>query len=240
MKNPSTQNLFLLLAIVFSIQTISSAQTMRSVDISTRLVSPLTGTNIPTGTPMQLIVSYKNMGPDTLQISDTIRLALLMDSYLVQFGIPSDSFLSRETGKYLLPGDSFIRQYPPISFGNEPDGNHSICVQAYTRGADLRDPVMFNNRACATISTGPLSVDDLSEEALSFYPQPVSNVLSWKLPAGKSVKTASVYDLTGRQVLEQEGAANSLSVSHLPNGFYSVQMQLSDGEVYRQKIQVLH
>lgn len=240
-----TQILFLALASIFGVKATCKAQTVRSVNISPTLLSPQSGTNVPTGSSTQLAVSYKNQGPDTLQATDTIRLALFIDNDLVMAistpGDPPDSFVAKETGYTLLPGDSFIVTYPPLQFGHIDDGDHSICVLTYTRGTDLRDPINSNNRACASISTGPLSIEKFPENNLAFYPQPANDVLSWRLPAGQSIQMIAVYDLMGQQVIKEQDVStqNSLSVSHLPTGFYTVRVRFGNGETYQQKLQVL-
>ncbi len=245
MKPLSTKTCLFFLFIFLGVQTHTSAQAIRNVDISPTLLAPQPGTNVPAGTPMQLIVSYKNMGPDTLQVTDTIPVAVFVDNFLVQGTSGTgavDSFMSRETNNFVLPGDSFIVTYPSIIQVNIPNGNHRFCVQTYARGADLQDPVSSNNRACATFSASPSGVEDFSGEGFSFYPQPANNLLSWKTPSGQAVLAIAIYDLMGRQVTNQNPlpSENGLSISHLPDGFYGVQVRFSNGAVYQQKIQVLH
>ncbi len=225
-----------------------NAQSFRNVDIAPRILDPQQGSNIPSGDPLQLTLSYRNLGPDTLSENDTVRVALFMDNALVWASqnptnpIP-DSFISYESGIRLAPGDSLVKTYPPILFGNTtPNGSHSICIQTYTRGTTLRDPSVSNNRNCATAFFGPMAVNTLDETEILFYPQPVKDLLQWQLPAGKSLQHIALYDLTGRLVFQKSPvpSASSISIANLPSGAYGARIILSDGQQWHRIVQVVH
>ena len=68
--------------------------------------------------------------------------------------------------------------------------------------------------------------------AIAIYPNPVSNTLhiESEIQSGQ----VSIYDLTGRKVLQGEYQPN-ISVSHLNNGLYFIQIVTDEGQVFNQK-----
>ena len=68
--------------------------------------------------------------------------------------------------------------------------------------------------------------------AIAIYPNPVSNTLHIESEIQNG--QVSIYDLTGRKVLQGEYQPN-ISVSHLNNGLYFIQIVTDEGQVINQK-----
>lgn len=66
-----------------------------------------------------------------------------------------------------------------------------------------------------------VATDKLNSE-VSIYPNPASNVLNFNNISGNAV--ISIYDLTGKQVLNQTNTNNQISVNSLTNGVYIIKI----------------
>lgn len=78
--------------------------------------------------------------------------------------------------------------------------------------------------------SGNMSVTDLQNAKISYYPNPVDNVLH--LDSKEAISEIAVYDLTGKKVLNQNSFRNSdyiLDFSSLSQGVYVVKVKSDEG-----------
>jgi len=73
-----------------------------------------------------------------------------------------------------------------------------------------------------------------AEESISIYPNPAKDKLTIKLRNNTTLKSALLFDVTGKQV-NVPVINNSLNVSKLPRGVYNLQLKTSNGDL-QQKI----
>ena len=71
-------------------------------------------------------------------------------------------------------------------------------------------------------SIAPGAVSEIQDHAISFYPNPVSSALHLHGSGAPFVNMVMVYDLTGRMVMSQSGAVESIDMTKLPEGLYFV------------------
>ena len=81
-----------------------------------------------------------------------------------------------------------------------------------------------------------IGVDEqLVEQDVRIYPNPASS--SIHIDGVSNGTSIAVYDIMGRQVM-QEAFRNELSVSHLSNGLYLLNITTAEGNVITKKIMV--
>ncbi|MEM7187344.1 MAG: T9SS type A sorting domain-containing protein, partial [Bacteroidota bacterium] len=73
-----------------------------------------------------------------------------------------------------------------------------------------------------------LSVDDATIEGLTYFPNPVQDVI--EINANTAIESVTVFDVLGRQVMQQEGSINSMKVnmSGLTSGSYLARVVSGD------------
>lgn len=84
-----------------------------------------------------------------------------------------------------------------------------------------------------------LSVEELAQNSLEIYPNPVTDVLSIRIDTRKQAKQVSIYNLIGKEVarysLDASKEINQISTTSLSTGVYLVQIQTSEGN-FTQKL----
>lgn len=79
-----------------------------------------------------------------------------------------------------------------------------------------------------------LAVSDSKNEAVSFYPNPVKDVLNVK--ASSKIKTHKVHNLSGQVVNAKLISDKTFDFSHLETGIYVVEILLENGKKTTQKV----
>lgn len=84
-----------------------------------------------------------------------------------------------------------------------------------------------------------LSVEELAQNSLEIYPNPVTDVLSIRIDTHMQAKEVSIYNLMGKEVarysLDASKEINQISTTSLSTGVYLVQIQTSEGN-FTQKL----
>ena len=68
---------------------------------------------------------------------------------------------------------------------------------------------------------------ELDRKTLSVYPNPVSTSIKWNLP-DNNVKQVSLFDISGKKVLEADASLTEINVEDLPGGMYYLEFRGSD------------
>ena len=77
----------------------------------------------------------------------------------------------------------------------------------------------------------------INSRQLQIYPNPVKDVLNFKLSDGLKVESIEIYDLTGKQIaVKNSKLISSVNVSNLAKGNYVLRVKADDGKVHIQKI----
>lgn len=74
-----------------------------------------------------------------------------------------------------------------------------------------------------------LSVNDSTIEGLSIFPNPTNGIANINLPANKALENVSVYDITGRQVININANVSSIDLNNFSTGVYIAQLTTTDG-----------
>ena len=83
--------------------------------------------------------------------------------------------------------------------------------------------------------------DVFTGTAFSVYPNPSKGFVNIKSDGNTTAATATIFDLTGKQVSAvtfQPTELNTIQTSHLPTGFYVMNITDSNGAVYKKKLTV--
>lgn len=83
---------------------------------------------------------------------------------------------------------------------------------------------------------GDLGVDDIAQDTFRFYPNPTQDFLY--LQSAQNFNHISVFDITGKMVLQKrlDGNQTSVDLSDLKSGIYLAQVRQENGEVKQIKV----
>lgn len=112
----------------------------------------------------------------------------------------------------------------PFGTGGTCDGAYNIQLRCFSSPSfDYQNP---------EFSSCTLSSDEVQKERQIFFPNPASENISWVEP----IDHISLFDATGKLLLQKQiNGEQSLSVEHLPPGFYTI--LINDGAtVFSQKL----
>lgn len=82
-----------------------------------------------------------------------------------------------------------------------------------------------------------VSVDDITESNISVYPNPTTDWLDIVISEGQSIQGATLYDLSGHQLIRS--TEHRLSLHTLPRGMYILEVILDNGGVAYKKLEKL-
>ena len=91
------------------------------------------------------------------------------------------------------------------------------------------------NSVVNVVEGSTLAVGEFTTNGFSIYPIPAKDILNIKIVDGISMKSAQIYDLTGRIVLESNFTNDAINVSSLTTGNYILLMKDDNGKAYSQK-----
>lgn len=98
----------------------------------------------------------------------------------------------------------------------------------------------FPNSKWVMVVTGEnaLGVTEvINARELQIFPNPVKDVLNFKLANGLKVEGVELYDMAGKKVnMMAAKASTSVNVANFPKGTYVLKVKASDGKVYIQKM----
>ncbi len=112
-------------------------------------------------------------------------------------------------------------------------------------GCSVNSPVTtqaigFPNARWVMVITGEnnLGVTEIiNSRQLQIYPNPVKDVLNFKMDKGLNVESVELYDMTGKVIpMKTSKMATSVNVSTLAKGNYVLKVKADDGKVHIQKV----
>lgn len=74
------------------------------------------------------------------------------------------------------------------------------------------------------------------EKSINLFPNPISNTLKISLPSNIILKKVTIFDLSGKKVLESSNAQEQYDTSQIPNGMFLVQVQTNQGTTLKKII----
>ena len=110
--------------------------------------------------------------------------------------------------------------YAPICEKVAADGDNPLVVIEGNAGDCIDEPALL--QACIT------ATDESGDPSMSFYPNPVGEVLS----VSESIKPIALYNVVGVQVATYEQQLlQSVDLSHIQSGAYILRYETQEGEV---------
>ena len=83
--------------------------------------------------------------------------------------------------------------------------------------------------------SSPLAVSNFTNAAFSLYPVPTKNILNINADNSVVMKTAQIFDLTGKMIQESIVKDGAVNVESLTKGNYIIKLIEASGKVYAQK-----
>lgn len=238
------------LALIMLIAVGASAQ--RNINIEATISKPTSSTVIENGKSFDILVVVKNLGPDSLKMSDSLLMFWTLDGNALPFAIGGQTGTAFNLwNRSIKSGDTIQLNYPgrSLSYSLSADQSRTMCVNIFPRfyggGADsIIDGTTSNNTDCVTMtfkagnpaSIGQTAVLEGARNTASIYPNPATAQTNLAVTMNKGGNvTVKVLDITGRTVLSQDlgyqakGEHNlPINISTLAPGAYMYQAQLGD------------
>src|SRR5688572_29142409 len=89
------------------------------------------------------------------------------------------------------------------------------------------DILLYDNPAYNTYWLNIVSSDDFLENGISFFPNPVNDVLNITDPYER-ISSVCIIDLVGNIVYS--GNSLQIETEHFPSGYYSLQVDMKEGQ----------
>ena len=118
------------------------------------------------------------------------------------------------------------------------DSINKIIVRWPSGFIDQIDNPAINESLTIVEGDYPLSVEDQFLSDLVIYPNPVNNILSIKTAQDLTKKTATVFDVNGKRVLNGFILNNSINVSSLESGIYLLRIESEGKHLVRKIIKI--
>ncbi|MDR2979415.1 MAG: T9SS type A sorting domain-containing protein, partial [Bacteroidales bacterium] len=184
------------------------------------------------GMPDKLVRIFQN--DFTFIVSDTLinfskeggshELEIISDAYWRIFSLPSWISASPNHGQSTAASILTASSY---------NGTDSRSARFYVY---CSDHIIY----VTAVQQGTNSIHDYTVSSLSVYPNPMGNTLHIKQnnPVA-NIQKAEIFNLTGKMLLSEtcDNTSATLSVSHLPQGVYILQIIFENGE--REKIKIV-
>lgn len=119
-----------------------------------------------------------------------------------------------------------------------------LVVGSATRGAELQGGALYNGErnnwfVLKVNSDGLVGTDEIIVKDLrpySLYPNPTQGELRLQYSPDAEPSQIELHDLQGRLVHSQRGSLQSLNISQLPAGIYTMRVTMKDGTTFVDKV----
>lgn len=237
------QKLFLFTALAFLIS--FSTQAQRYTDLGMTVTNVGNGDTLFVGDTQITRFSVKNLGPDTLLVSDTMAIEVKINNVVVGFPPNLNPFMAR-TGYSLIPGDSTFLDINTVLDSNML-GDYVVCGRVWPLNSALlfMDTLMGNNSSCKTLRVEhrTVTIYELThnENTLSVYPNPAFSQINVELNASEVPEEpleVALYDIVGKKVHygTMDAGKYSINVVDLPKGSYVLKLTNKSGRGYNAKV----
>lgn len=129
--------------------------------------------------------------------------------------------------------DNFRDNFEKVQVDN-PGGTYNIVVThkgSLTGGSQNFSLIVSGSQVLSTKETAKI------DDAISIYPNPVTNSLNFAVTNSIVLSDVSIYDVTGKQVLSSKNlSSNSIDVSKLQSGVYFAKFASEDKTVTKKFI----
>jgi beta-glucanase (GH16 family) len=130
-------------------------------------------------------------------------------------------------GTVNIPNTGGWQNWTSISHNvNLPAGQYSIAFATATGGLNINRFNITNNLSARAADEEV--IEEVNNTDLGFYPNPMVNSLTYRLPEGTTRHNLQIIDLSGKPVSEHSfgdvGLENTVDVSHLTSGLYVIRV----------------
>ena len=131
-------------------------------------------------------------------------------------------------------GYYFNKYYLYVSVSNEvPSGTYRVRIFAReneNQPWQVLEGAQINYVPITITNINNLSNEDLNiTNEFNIYPNPVQDVLHIKAQSDIKIKSATIYDFSGKEVINERLSSNEINVSSLTSGIYIIKIQTSKG-----------
>ncbi len=181
----------------------------------TGFLVPATPTyTLPANGQLEVTAILKNFGPAALTGGATVTVAVTIG------GEPAGGGdLPIPTGMTVAVDQQVQIPFQTIDLSTLPVGSYDFCVA--TAGTSLgADPDFSNDQSCFTLIVGPTSVNEVSMDQFSAYPNPANDIVNVVSPV--AFETVRLFDMTGREVYSYTGKtlSHQINVASFQTGMY--------------------
>lgn len=133
---------------------------------------------------------------------------------------PSHQWVNCNTGYSPISGET-DKSYTPIGTGT---GSYAVIV---TRGSCV------DTSDCFTVSINNMNINEKLEELYSIYPNPANESLYITSLINLNIKSVAIFDVTGKVILTETKNFNSVNISELSKGIYTLKLVTKNGSTSR-------
>ncbi|MFD2543265.1 T9SS type A sorting domain-containing protein [Lacinutrix gracilariae] len=190
----------------------------------------------PVGTTYDIAITNASSGSDfTAEKFDVGEDVFIVMSYNVETGVVNG---------WINPAGSDLGGSAPAALITATDSSVSTSIDTFALRQDSTGEtagMIFDELRIGTswadVTPNTLSTPSLNKTTFAVYPNPVTNGLVTISSTSNEVISVAVYDILGKQVLNQEVSNNTLNVSALTSGVYLVKLE-QNGNVSTKKLVV--
>ncbi|MBS1773827.1 MAG: T9SS type A sorting domain-containing protein [Bacteroidetes bacterium] len=236
--------------LLFSIISIGNIFGQRHAELQLTMLAPKTGDTIEVNYPTNIVGKLKNNGPDSIRITDTFALAVLMDNTPLIFVNGSITQPYKEyTGFTLAPGDTtYVGIFLTITTGPSAPMQFCLAFNNINVVDSLLDNIPGNNKSCANIYIKYVDVsvgqNTVEPGGITIYPNPANEQVNLRIASTVSADcTILVKDVMGKTVLQHSAEVSQgynnihLNTSALSPGIYVCTVRVGQ-EYYNHKIEI--
>jgi hypothetical protein len=232
--------LLMVLFVAFAANSYAQADLVLTHDVTT-------GKHFTGGDGKSDTIAYtlKNLGPNSLTVSDSIVIRTPVGTYVLSLPAASSSWPGG------LPKDSTVYWTNVIGLGapagvttsqNNIAFNWCDSMWAKSPTAIIADPVVSNNKVCnsTTITYWATNINDIAmSHEMSVYPNPATDHLTIKYNFGNNASASVIIrDIIGKAVYTKDLGKNlsgekeiKLDVSSLSAGVYFVELSANNTKI---------
>jgi hypothetical protein len=178
--------------------------------------------------------------PEAITVSQFLAASESYESELIQItGVTfADTGIFADNTNYNITAGADVT-IARVSFGNENLVGANIPTMMSSvigLGAEFNGTYQVLPRYVADVAGATLSLDDIQNNTFSVYPNPTSTGFVNIVGTNDDTISVSVYDILGKQVINETLTNNRINVSALNTGIYIVKISQNDASITKKLV----